>query len=119
MPETLDASCLGEQCPNWQGEICDHPYLEWMSAEASVIKGRDLSKPPFVDETEYVIYGQQCGVDKGADGPVAQRVEVLKMPQGDLPELVAITGLRGRMPVTINHAGRTYTINDSPDSKEE
>lgn len=108
MPAFLDAECLGERCPNWSGETCNSKF-EWMSAKATVTEGRDTSEPPFIDETEYVIYGQHCGAQP--DQPlVSQRVEIIGGSEVEDMALIALTGMYGDMPVVINRAGQTASI---------
>ena len=108
MPAFLDAECLGDQCPNWNGAACSSQF-EWMTAKATVTEDRDTSEPPFIDETNYVIYGQHCG--DSADGKlVSQRVEVIDAEGVSMMALLALTGRYGNMPVVVNHAGQTGSI---------
>jgi hypothetical protein len=108
MPAFLDAECLGEKCPNWKGEPCESEF-EWMNAKATVTEDRDTSQPPFINETQYVIYGQHCGAL--SDRPlVSQRVEIIDGTEVSGMALMAITGMYGDMPVQINRAGGSASI---------
>jgi hypothetical protein len=108
MPAFIDAQCLGDQCPNWGGEACSSQF-EWISAKATVTENRDTSEPPFIDEANYVIYGQSCGQNPEGK-PVTQRVEVINPEGVSMMALIALTGRYGEMPVSINQAGQTNSI---------
>ncbi len=98
-PEFLPSECLGEACPNFTGSACDDSEVEWMRADAPT-KKRDTKKPPFKDDTRYIIYGQRCLTGEGPE-LVAQRVEIYKPDEVNMAGIIAITGMYGEMPVEV------------------
>lgn len=54
------ADCRGEKCPNFKTEACTDSQFEWIRAKATVVEGRETDKPPLVDETVFITYGQVC-----------------------------------------------------------
>jgi hypothetical protein len=108
LPAFKTTDCVGEACPNFSGENCTDPEMEWMSAGGPTER-RDTSKPPLKDEATYIIYGQRCL--KGASPElVAQRVEVFKPEDVDMMEIVALTGRYGDMLVEIISGEQISTV---------
>ena len=99
LPEFIPADCIGQACPNFNGEACANPEMEWMTAGGPTEK-RDKSKPPLKDEATYIIYGQRC-LAGATPELVAQRVEVFKPDDVSMMQLMALTGRYGDMPVEI------------------
>lgn len=87
LPAFIPTECIGEACPNFGGENCTNPEMEWMTAGGPTEK-RDISKPPLKDEATYIIYGQRC-LAGAAPELVAQRVEVLKPEDVNMLQLIA------------------------------
>lgn len=114
LPEFIAAQCLGDKCPNFQGELCTDTESEWITAGGPT-EGRDTSKPPLRDEATYIIYGQRCLAGANPN-LVAQKVEVFKPEEVDSMMLIAVSCRYGDMPVNIvngNDTARIETIASS------
>lgn len=99
LPAFITTECIGDACPNFSGENCANPEMEWMTAGGPTEK-RDTSKPPLKDEATYIIYGQRCLAGAVPD-LVAQRVEIYRPEEVSMMQLIALTGRHGDMPVQI------------------
>jgi hypothetical protein len=73
LPETKDAKCLGEQCPNWNGFASCSASEKLIVTDAKTKKDGSLNP----HKASFAIYGTIC---VGGEFPkiVSQRLEVLK-----------------------------------------
>lgn len=87
VPIYKKADCLGEQCPEFQGNRCES-RLELLEATG---KSGGKDKGPLVEDCGYALYGQVCMA--GDEQVVVRRVTESPNGRGSMAELIGRSGL--------------------------
>ena len=95
IPKILAARCLGEQCPNFSGEVCE-PYLDLLNADG---EGGGADRPPFADTGTYATYGLVCKDDAGQECLVGLHTEL--KPEANITGVIARAAAWGDLPHSI------------------
>jgi hypothetical protein len=104
LSKVLPAQCIGDKCLNWSGVSCQ-AYADLLNADGA---SGSLDVPPLREEANYALYGVVCA-GGSEETLVAQRVQLLK-PGVHLAMIIAISGVYGEMPLTVEASQETLRI---------
>jgi hypothetical protein len=100
------AECLGEDCPEFKGDICES-RLELIEATG---KSGGIDKGPLVEDCSYALYGQVCMA--GEEQIVVGRVAESPNGKGSAAEMIGSSGRTDGKRIVLNTLPSNIYFND-------